>query len=189
MSYYLKNNGIIGDPLHDESKGMIRLSAKFLGGGRNNGGVVGKQKLYQNLTDAVNNWTDDVRQSGIWNMSGMTTTSHGITTQTTTQYTEYYWVYPSSYQTTVQVGDSIYGTWNPSPESCNYAGGVMWTSLGRSTATNFQWHNVGACPWNWTGNHGGSPYTYTVYPPPYQQSRLVTTVSYSTSYYNVWSYF
>ena len=191
MSYYLKNNGIIGDPLHNENKGMIRLSAKFSSGGRNNGGVIGKQKLYQNLTDSVNNWSDSVRQSGIWNLAGLQTVSHGITT--TTSYQELYWVYPAPRTRTVNVGDAIYGTWNPSPGDCNYEGGVMWTSLGipgldlRGTATNFQWNNVGACPWGWTGNHGGSPYTYTVYPSPYQNVRTVTTSS--TTYYNVWGYF
>tara|TARA_R110002153_G_scaffold268891_1_gene434141 strand:+ start:457 stop:1056 length:600 start_codon:yes stop_codon:yes gene_type:complete len=199
MSYHLKNNGMIGSPLHDENKGMIRLSQKGASGKRSNGGVVGKKKLFQNLEEAISNWSDSLRQSGIWNLSGLHTVSHAIytTTTTTTTYQEYYWVYPSSYQRTVNVGDHIYGTWNPSPEICNYQGGVMWTSLGingldlRSTGTNFQWHNVGACPWDWTANQGGSPYTYTVYPPAYQNVRNVTTSSTTTTatYYSVWGYF
>jgi hypothetical protein len=200
MSRFSRNNGVFGTKV-SISSGIKRLSK--ISGSRQNGGILGKEKILYDLTESVNAWDDSVRLSGIFDLAGLRPTPQNISTpyQEAYQeaYQETYWVYPASYNTTINYGNSIYGTWNPSPEECNYRDGVMWTSMGisgldlRGTANNFQWANVGACPWTWTGTHGGSPYTYTVYPSPYTQNRTVYRTAYRTAYsistHNVWSYF
>lgn len=173
----VKNNGVIGTRI-GETAGILPITKR----GRDNGSIIGEEKLFSNLDNAVN------KMGGIWNLGGIVPKSHGITTQ----YQEWYWVYPSPYQVSVTLGpgDAISGTWNPHGDTCPdpfWGGAGSPNGDGNWGVSQWNWVNIGTCPWTWQGIIGWGYYTssYWVYPSPYQTWRW----AYSTTYYTVWDYF